>query len=147
MPFGSGGSGGGALEVPLDVVSSPVGTDFSVNEFGRLQVVGTNGNTGSIQVQDTSRPGVVAVLTTSGLGVYTQLAPVIVADVLGNTLGTIALDGTLGTLAHAAPADADLADGEARLWLDQTNGVGNTKLMVKAKSADGTVKTAAIVLA
>jgi hypothetical protein len=49
--------------------------------------------------------------------------------------------------APAAPADGDIAAGECALWFDRTNGVGNTKLMVKGKSADGTVKTASIVLA
>ena len=48
---------------------------------------------------------------------------------------------------NAAPADAALAAGQVALWFDSTNGVGATKLMVKGKSADGTVKTAAIVLA
>jgi hypothetical protein len=56
-------------------------------------------------------------------------------------------DGTPRLFAHAAPADGDLTAGELALWFDQTDGVGNTKLMAKAKSADGTVKTASIVLA
>lgn len=46
---------------------------------------------------------------------------------------------------NAAPADADLAAGEMKLWFDQTNGAA--KLMVKAKQADGTVRTAAVALA
>lgn len=46
--------------------------------------------------------------------------------------------------AHAAPADAAIAAGEAYLWFDQTNGA--SKLMVKAKQADGTVKTASVAL-
>jgi hypothetical protein len=46
---------------------------------------------------------------------------------------------------HAAPADNALAGGKWTLWFDQTNGA--SKLMVKAKSADGTVVTAAIALA
>jgi hypothetical protein len=55
--------------------------------------------------------------------------------------------GAIITAAHAAPADADLSAGECALWFDQTDGAGNTKLMVKGKSADGTVKTATILLA
>jgi len=46
--------------------------------------------------------------------------------------------------AHAAPADGDLANGECALWFDQTDGIGNTKLMAKGKSADGTVKSATV---
>jgi len=44
--------------------------------------------------------------------------------------------------ANAAPADAALANGGFALWLDQTNGAG--KLMVKAKTADGTVVTGSL---
>ncbi len=45
----------------------------------------------------------------------------------------------------AAPADADIAAGEMALWFDSTNGAA--KLMVKAKQADGTVRTAQVALA
>jgi hypothetical protein len=58
----------------------------------------------------------------------------------------------LGTANHhlllktaAAPADAALAASQFTLWLDATNGAA--KLMIKAKQADGTVKTATIALA
>src|SRR5258707_15210510 len=65
----------------------------------------------------------------------------------------VQLDGSVGDVivkstghmfvtTHAAPADADISAGECALWFDQTNGVGATKLMVKGKSADGTVKAA-----
>jgi hypothetical protein len=47
--------------------------------------------------------------------------------------------------AHAVPADADLAAGEAAVWFDSTNGA--SKLMVKAKSANGTVVTGSVTLA
>ena len=46
---------------------------------------------------------------------------------------------------NAAPADGDLAAGDIALWFDKTNGAA--KLMVKAKQADGAVKTAAVALA
>ena len=55
--------------------------------------------------------------------------------------------GRLGLAVPTAPADGDVLTGECVLWFDKTNGVGNTKLMVKGKSADGTVKTATILLA
>jgi hypothetical protein len=45
----------------------------------------------------------------------------------------------------AAPADGLLAPGDCALWFDQTDGAA--KLMVKAKTANGTVATAAIALA
>jgi hypothetical protein len=75
--------------------------------------------------------------------VFGSLGQTLVSDganyLIYGTLGSIKLD------THAAPADGDLAAGELRLWFDQTNGAA--KLMVKAKSADGTVVTAAVALA
>lgn len=51
-----------------------------------------------------------------------------------------------GLLQHvaAAPADSYLSASDFVLWLDDTPGA--TKLMVKAKDAGGTVRTAAIAL-
>lgn len=53
--------------------------------------------------------------------------------------------GAISTLANTAPADAAISAGEAAIWFDSTN--GSAKLMVKAKQADGTVKTGSIPLA
>lgn len=44
-----------------------------------------------------------------------------------------------------APADGDLVAGQCALWFDQTDGAA--KLMVKAKSANGTVRTGSLALA
>lgn len=46
---------------------------------------------------------------------------------------------------NAAPADAELSAGDVALWLDSTNGA--SKLMIKAKSANGTVVTGNVPLA
>jgi hypothetical protein len=54
-------------------------------------------------------------------------------------------DGYFMTAKTAAPADADVSTGEAALWFDSTNGAA--KLMIKAKQADGTVKTGSVTLA
>lgn len=54
-------------------------------------------------------------------------------------------DGATVLSTHAAPADAALVAGDCALWFDQTNGAA--KLMVKAKQADGTVKTGSLALA
>jgi hypothetical protein len=45
---------------------------------------------------------------------------------------------------HSAPADGTIAAGDCALWFDQTNGAA--KLMVKAKQADGTVRTGSLAL-
>lgn len=44
----------------------------------------------------------------------------------------------------AAPADADLTNGEMAIWLDPTNGAA--KFMIKAKQTDGTVRTGLVLL-
>lgn len=53
-------------------------------------------------------------------------------------------DGKFSTKAHTAPADGDLAAGECAFWFDQTNGAA--KLMIKGKSANGTVVTGQVAL-
>ena len=55
------------------------------------------------------------------------------------------VSGAAKVTAHAAPADGVLVAGDCFIWFDQTNGAG--KLMVKAKTADGTVATASVALA
>lgn len=59
--------------------------------------------------------------------------------------GSIDLQGRYITRSHAAPADADLAAGDMAVWFDQTNGAA--KFMIKAKQADGTVRTGSVALA
>lgn len=53
--------------------------------------------------------------------------------------------GYFMTRKTAAPADADLANGEMAFWLDPSNVA--PRFNVKAKRSDGTVVTASIVLA
>lgn len=52
--------------------------------------------------------------------------------------------GAVITARNTAPADAELITGELAIWYDSTSGA--SKLMVKAKQADGTVKTASLAL-
>jgi hypothetical protein len=59
--------------------------------------------------------------------------------------GTISENGYYTTRKTSAPADAELTAGEAAWWFDSSNGA--SKLMVKAKSADGTVVTGSLALA
>ncbi len=67
-----------------------------------------------------------------------------VQDVNSAVLSTFSENGYFTTRKVAAPADAELVAGEMALWFDATNGAG--KLMVKAKTANGTVATAAMAL-
>lgn len=54
-------------------------------------------------------------------------------------------DGVLMTKVTTAPADADLTSGEVSIYFDSTNGAA--KLKIKAKQADGTVRTGEVALA
>lgn len=58
---------------------------------------------------------------------------------------TIKSNAAYSTVKNAAPADADLSANEMAIWFDPTNGA--SKLMIKAKQADGTVKTGSVSLA
>jgi hypothetical protein len=78
-------------------------------------------------------------------------------DTLGaGPVGIYANDGNFTRLAmltpkgvvigvNTIPADGDVNAGEAVLWFDDTNGAA--KLMVKAKQANGTVRTGSVNLA
>lgn len=66
-------------------------------------------------------------------------------DVSGNRVSGFNKGGVFFTQRNSAPADGDLVAGEMALWFDSTNGA--SKLMVKAKQADGTVKTGNVALA
>lgn len=72
----------------------------------------------------------------------------------GDVFQAIGIAGSVGsrfnrhayfiTSKTAAPAATDLSANEAAIWFDSTNGAA--KLMIKAKQADGTVKTGAVAL-
>jgi hypothetical protein len=65
-------------------------------------------------------------------------------DNSANILSTISENGYYTTRKNSAPADAELSSGELALWFDSTNGAG--KLMIKAKTANGTVVTGQVAL-
>jgi hypothetical protein len=134
-----------AFALPASVSSVPIGTKLIVDEFGDLIVVGKDGNAGFVGVSDTAdETGNTAALSSS-LGVLATDKSITVRHSNSATLGQIEARGYLVTAVNAAPADGDLAAGQAWVWFDQTNGAA--KLMVKAKTADGTVASAAIALA
>ncbi len=65
-------------------------------------------------------------------------------DSPSNFLAGFHSGGALVTAAHAAPADGDLAAGQLAIWFDQTDGAA--KLMIKAKTANGTVAVGEVAL-
>src|SRR6266536_1307700 len=148
MPFISGEGGGASVAAPLTLTSPAPGTPTlhlisAAGEAGDVFLVEDNAGVNLFELD-----AVGDVLFQSGSGScdfliqsqagsnnhdfhttngYTfNKASVRVAGITTN--------GGLLTALHAAPADAELSNGDCVLWFDQTNGVGNTKLMVKAKS-------------
>lgn len=66
-------------------------------------------------------------------------------DAIGTVCSTVSENGYFTTRKNSAPADAEIATGEAAYWFDSTNGAA--KFMIKAKQADGTVVTGSVALA
>jgi len=62
----------------------------------------------------------------------------------GTVYATITENGYTTTRNNSAPADAELAAGEAAYWFDSTNGAA--RFMIKAKQANGTVVTGSVSL-
>jgi len=162
MPFISGGGGGGGT------VSPPVTLTGTNPATTPLTVIGAAAQAGFLfRTEDvTSGSGIehsasigVSVLNagdwTLGGGPYLEAregdgaAPngnwIFQAHKSGGSQVRVQNPGHMVFDAHAAPAAGNISAGECALWFDQTNGA--SKLMVFAKQADGTVKTASIALA
>ncbi len=60
-------------------------------------------------------------------------------------LGGVSKSGYFQVSVNSAPADAEVPVNSALLWFDSTNGAA--KLMIKAKQANGTVRTGSVALA
>jgi hypothetical protein len=153
VPF-SGGSPGPSAPVTL---TAPAANQVPLTLFGAA------GQTSRLlSVQDTVAGGIALfeVRAEGGVEITSNdiaRPAIFAAGAIGSTVdivqvaagGTTALavskTGYLIVKLNAAPADAELAAGDMALWFDKTNGA--SKLMVKAKQADGTVKTGALALA
>jgi len=148
LPTGASDTGVNALAVhsndltpagnllAVDAFGAVQGRTDSVNLFGVFKYADTNGAT-----QFVTGPGNVPaegefVLSATGQVVLSSGSVTVVR--VGPTVSLVLAK-------HSAPADAALAAGECSLWFDQTNGAA--KLMVKAKSANGTVVTGSLALA
>lgn len=123
-----------------------IGADIDV---GTTQVI--NGIDGSILLQQS---GVVSenadLAWDDSTGLIIGKSVTITAGSLGVSGGDINVDGELSAsgnifgASNSAPADGDLSAGQFAIWFDDTDMAG--KLMVKAKTADGTVVTGSVTL-
>jgi hypothetical protein len=68
-----------------------------------------------------------------------------IRDNAGALTTRIDKDGVIMTKVTTAPVDAQLTNGEVAIYFDSTNGAA--KLKIKAKQADGTIRTGEVPLA
>jgi hypothetical protein len=148
--FAFNSSGFFAIEAVSAVSSIGSGSPYYQKIFGSTgnTIIGTTNYI-------TADPGVqltVLANSASTIGSVIRAAASATADVWqgqasdGTTIyGTMSENGYWTTRKNAAPADAELAAGEAAWWLDADN--ATPKFMVKAKTADGTVVTGSLALA
>jgi len=125
---------------------------FEVNRTSSTDGVGTldieaQGNGGArITLIDWNLDGGVA-LSTENTSSFTPRSTTTSADAVAafgrsGAQTKLMVGGYIVIQRHSAPADDDLAAGDMAIWFDQTNNAA--KLMIKAKQADGTVKTGSV---
>lgn len=162
MPVISGGSFSGGTITGTLAVEPTAAAGLLAN---CLEVTPPTGYTGSVfQVDDPNFDTVFAVTADAGSSATVSVEPQVdqigllvspqvdlthdVVRLNARTVPGIALNqnGAFRIVgSHAAPADGDVNAGDMYLWFDQTNGAA--KLMVKAKSANGTVVAGSVALA
>lgn len=125
--------GGNVFEGTATNVAAGSGTDLVMDAYGDVILTGSAGNS-SVFRANTSPATNQSDVGSDGM-TYT--------DSVGALIAAIDTRGVVISL-HAAPADGVLQNGECALWFDQTNGAA--KLMVKARQANGTVRTGSLAL-
>jgi len=145
---------GNTQNLGAGTVVRATGGEFKVIMNGAGSIGTADAVAAIVNIYDDVAPGTIT--DANGLHVYTP--NVGGASVLTTAHGVRVDDQTAATTNYAirtglggllfgskaALADAAIAASQFSLWLDDTNGAA--KLMIKAKQADGTVKTAAIAL-
>lgn len=145
MGIVSRSQGGGGLQIPTDITVGA--TRVHLDADGNLTITSTTATEPVVATEASSGAGDTTFIGGgSGVGTTGDGSEVTRANLSGANIVALTPRG-LRISVHAAPADVNIASGDVYLWFDQTNGAGNTKLMIKGKSADGTVKTASLVLA
>jgi hypothetical protein len=166
-PTGKGGElwlGGNGTEAALTIkpLSSSDGATYNAQWISRGRTVfqtyanpmGANGAAFCVGGDDNSGVGVFITKSTASNATKGLVAraksgqtgnQLEVQDSSSNPLSGFTENGYFFTRKTSAVADAELAAGEMALWFDPTNGAA--KLMVKAKQADGTVRTGSLALA
>lgn len=125
-----------SASVECSVIDNGATTDAAVSAVGfggsaSTQLYASNGSAEGTSVAINGE-GWIALFTKAGKRALELW------DDVGNTLlGGTTVTGAPMIGVTAAPADGDLAAGQVSLWFDDTDGAA--KLMIKGKSANGTV--------
>jgi hypothetical protein len=96
-------------------------------------------------VESPTTPGDLAVLRPSQITARSDSSVIQALNNAGAQFCALTSFGILISAVHAAPDSDYLGPGDLVLWFDQSNGAA--KLMVKAKTANGTVVTGSVNLA
>lgn len=133
------GQGTNSLQVNSDTNNQLAA--FVVNDLASGLFSFVVGGDGVVTIQSLA-----ATTTPLSLVAHTgQTGPLLVAvDENSTNHNRIAANGYL-VIGEGVPTDADIGNGTAQLWFDSTNGA--SKLMVRAKSTNGTVVTGSLALA
>lgn len=111
-------------------------------------IVGANIADGSVTEAKLDAAAVTTAKVADGAVTTDKLDSGVAADLAGDAAFTGAFAGLVGSAvlvtANAAPSDGSLSAGQLALWFDKTNGAG--KLMIKAKTTNGTVATGSVSL-
>ena len=135
MPLALTGATAATRYVGATVSGNPASGTFAVGDLlvtqdGKVKVCTAASGQGTWVTQTVA----------ADLNAYLLLTNSSPATVTGQVMHTGGLQTSLVTV----PGDGTLAAGQAAIWLDATNAAG--KLMVKAKTADGTVVTGSVTL-
>ena len=138
-----GAAGVNAFELDAPHTSASIDGDgvytFASDDEAQLIVEGTGNSRAFIQAVNTPT------VTQASMFAGPSGGQINVTDATNADVAEISYILGVMTALHSAPADIDINSGMACLWFDQTNGA--SKLMVKAKSANGTVVTGSVALA
>jgi hypothetical protein len=139
----SGGGGGAGLTIPFDV--SGGNSELSLDAFATLTLAALGTSHADLELTEARSSAFVSMTTNNGATVASDSGKFQAENIAGDSGALVGPQYGLLVWRNTAPDDGDLFAGACALWYDPTNGA--SKLMLKAKQADGTVKTAAIALA
>lgn len=153
-------TGGIAFFAPVEIPGLNVPPSAASPTDGSASITSYDGGTGVVFRVLNSASGTPGRVFARGLDIASNLAAAVGLSVSGAGGQTVNIqewivsggavkccinkNGTFLTSVNAAPADGDLLTGALAFWFDAT--AGSAKLKVKARQADGNIKTGTLLL-